>query len=186
MAIAIPRHRFTVDEYHTIGATGALGYDQRMELIEGEIVDMPPIGRKHAACVDELTDLFARGLAGRARIRVQGPLRLNDRAEPQPDLVVLRPRADSYREADAGPADALLVIEVADTTVDYDQRVKVPLYAEAGIPEVWVADVNAESVTVYRQPGPQGYAQVLVATGDDPLSPLAFPDLVVTPARLFR
>jgi Uma2 family endonuclease len=184
MAIAIPRHRFTVDEYYKMAETGILAPRQRVELIEGEVVDMTPIGRRHMACLDRLAELFFSALLGRAIIRTQGALRLGEHSEPQPDLVILKRRADYYADVDAGPDDALLVVEVADTSEHYDRLTKVPLYARAGIPELWLVDINAMTVTVYRQPRADGYADVRVYASDEPLSPLAFPDLVLTPARI--
>ena len=185
MAMAtIPRHRFTVDEYHRMGETGILDHEQRVELIEGEIVDMPPIGPRHMARLDRLTRLFVSGLADRAIVRVGGSIRLHLHSEPQPDLVLLRPRDDFYDDAYAGPEDTLLVIEVSDTTVQYDRHVKAPLYARSGIPEFWLVDLTAWAITVYRQPGPDGYQQTIVATGDDALSPLAFPDFTLTAAAI--
>jgi Uma2 family endonuclease len=184
MAVAIKRHRFTVDEYYRMAETGILAPGQRVELIEGEIVDMTPIGRRHMACVDRLTRDFVTALGDRAIVRVQGALRLHEHSEPEPDLVLLRPRADFYAEQDAGPDDTLLVIEVADTSEHYDRQVKVPLYARAGIPEVWLVDLTAGSVTAYREPGATGYAQAIVATGNVELSALAFPELTLTAARI--
>ncbi len=164
--------------------TGILAPDARVELIEGEIVDMAPLGRRHMSCVDRLTHDFVTTLGERAIVRIQGALRLSDHSEPEPDLVVLRPRADYYAGEDAGPEDTLLVIEVADSSERYDRQVKVPLYARSGIPEVWLVNLIAGTVTVYREPGPTGYAQVIVVTGDDPISPLAFPDFSLTAARI--
>jgi len=184
MSIALARHRFTWDEYHKMAETGILAPTQRVELIEGEIVDMPPIGRRHVACVSRLTHVFVRGVGDRAVVFVQSPLRLADHSEPEPDLVVLRPRADFYAGSDAGPRDVLLVIEVADTSEHYDRHVKLPLYARHGIPEVWLVDLTVGSITAYRQPGAEGYEQTIVATGQDELRPLAFPDLVVTAASI--
>jgi Uma2 family endonuclease len=184
VAVSVTRHRFSVDDYYRMAEAGILRYKERVELIEGEIVDMAPVGRRHAACVDRLNDLFARGLGDRAIVRVQGPLRLHHRSEPQPDLVVLRRRADFYARRDARPEDAFLVIEVADTTERYDRLVKVPMYARAGIPEVWLVDLTAMRITAYREPSADGYAQAIVATGEDELSPLAFPDFVVSAARI--
>jgi Uma2 family endonuclease len=184
MAIAAPHHRFTVDEYERMAETGILQRHHRVELIDGEIVDMTPIGRRHMAGVDRLNREFVLALADRAIVRVQGSLRLHDYSEPEPDLVILRPRDDFYAGEAAGPADVFLIIEVADTSEHYDRQVKVPLYARAGIPEVWLVDVNAGSITLYRQPGPDGYAQAVVATGSDALRPLAFPDFVLTAARI--
>lgn len=185
MAVTLARHRFTADEYHKMGETGILGPEDRVELIEGEIVDMPPIGRRHMSCVDLLTHLFVLGPGNEAIVRVQGAIRLNIRSEPQPDLIVLRPRADFYRDVDATPDDVLLLVEVADTTVNFDRRVKVPLYARAGIRELWLVDLTSDSVTVYPQPRRGSYADVAVVRGDDELSPLAFPNFTLTPARIF-
>ena len=156
-ALAMP-HRFTVDEYHRMAEVGLLGEDDRVELLEGEIIDMSPIGSRHAACVNRLTRLLATGLGDRAIVAVQNPVRVSDLSEPQPDLAVLRARDDFYAEQLPGPADVLLLIEVADTSLAFDRHVKVPLYARAGVPEVWVVDLDGEVVEVFRGPGPEGYA----------------------------
>ncbi|HZR97110.1 MAG TPA: Uma2 family endonuclease [Chloroflexota bacterium] len=184
MAIAITHHRFTVDEYHRMAEIGILGEDERVELIDGEIVDMTPIGPRHMACLDRLNRLFVSGLGERAIVRVGGAIRLQQHSEPQPDLVLLRPRADFYAASYAGPGDTLLVIEVADSSERYDRQVKVPLYARPGVPEVWLVDLTRINVTVYHEPTPDRYAQEIVATGEDALSPLAFPDFVLTAARI--
>ena len=180
MAIPAIRHRFTVVDYHKMAEAGILGEDDRVELIEGEIVDMTPISRRHQACVDRLNELFVRGLGEQVIVRVQGSIRLNDRSEPQPDLVLLRRRADFYRDTDAAPEDVLLIIEVADTSLPYDQGIKAPLYARAGIPELWLVDLNGPSITVHREPGPAGYRSVSVVRNDDRLSPQAFPEFILT------
>jgi len=184
MAIPTIKHRFTVADYHRMAEAGILGEDDRVELIEGEIVDMTPIGRRHQARVDRLNDLFTEGLGKKVIVRVQGAIRLSELSEPQPDLVLLRRRADFYVDADAGPADVLLIVEVADTSLPHDQDVKVPLYARAGIPEVWLVDLNGEGVAVYREPRPGGYREVLTVRGSDRLSPQAFPELVLTPRQI--
>jgi Uma2 family endonuclease len=178
-------HRFTVSDYHRMAEAGILGDDDRVELIEGEIVDMTPLGRRHQARVDQLAELLIRGLGERAIVRVQGSIRLDERSEPQPDLVVLRRRADFYAGADAGPPNVLLVIEVADTSLAHDRDVKVPLYHRAGITEVWLVDLNGETVTVYREPGPRGYGEVFTAGGHERLSPRLIPDFVLTPGQIF-
>ena len=183
-AAVVTHHKFTVDQYYQMAEIGILTPGQRVELIEGEIVDMAPIGRRHAACVDRLNNTFAPGLSGRAIVRVQGPLRLHDHSEPEPDLIILRWRDDFYAGREPGPEDALLVIEVAETSECYDRQVKGPLYAAAGIREVWLVDLVAATITNYREPSPAGYAQAIVVTGDDVLAPLAFPDLSLTAARI--
>ncbi len=128
------RRPFTVAEYHRMAEAGVLGEDDRVELLEGEIVQMTPIGSRHAACVARLTHLFVDRLQGRAQVNVQNPVHLSERSEPQPDLALLRPRPDFYARAHPGPADVLLLVEVAETSSDVDWTVKIPLYAGAGVP----------------------------------------------------
>ena len=135
MSVEIARHSFTVEEFERMGEACIFPPDARLELIEGEIVEMSPIGSPHAACVDALALLFNEIARRRFIIRVQSPVRLNDFSEPQPDVALLRWRDDFYRSAHPTPADVLLVVEVSDTTVETDRKVKVPLYARAGIPE---------------------------------------------------
>lgn len=146
------RHLITVDAFHRMGETGILGPADRVELIDGEIIDMSPIGALHAAIVAQLAMMFSQKLGPKAVVWCQNPLRLDDVSEPEPDLVILRPRADFYATAHPGPADALLVIEVADTSLAYDLGVKVPLYARHGIPEVWVIDAATRRTRVFREP----------------------------------
>ncbi|HUR24345.1 MAG TPA: Uma2 family endonuclease [Acidimicrobiales bacterium] len=169
MTSAAPeRHRFTVEEYHRMGDTGLFGQDDRVELVEGEIIDMTPVGSRHAACVDRLTRLLVVRIGERAIVRVQNPVQMGDLSEPQPDIAVLAPRTDFYAGAHPGPADVLLVVEVADTSIGWDRGVKVPMYGRAGVAEAWVVDVNAEAVDVWTQPGPDGYAETRrVARGGD-------------------
>jgi len=153
MSVQINRRHFTVFEYEQMVKTGLLTEQDQVELIEGEVLEMSPIGSRHAACVDRLVKLVAgSGIMSSAILRVQSPIRLNDFSEPQPDMTLLRPRADFYAAQHPLPADVLLVVEVADTSADYDRRIKVPLYARAGIPEVWLIDLTGESVEVYAQP----------------------------------
>lgn len=136
MSVQLLRRSFTVEEYHRMAEAGILREDDRVELLEGEIVEMTPIGSRHAACVDRLNQLGVRGVGPRAIVRVQSPVRLGERSEPQPDLTLLRARPDFYAHAHPGPADVLLIIEVAEASADADRTVKMPLYARAAIPEV--------------------------------------------------
>jgi Uma2 family endonuclease len=142
-----------------MGETGILGPADRVELIEGEIIDMSPIGVLHAAIVARLASHFSLRLGATAVVWCQNPLRLDDVSEPEPDITILRPRADFYTTSLPGPADALLVIEVADTSLAYDLGTKVPLYARHGIPEVWVIDASTRQIRVFRQPVGGGYAE---------------------------
>ena len=174
----ITRRRFTVDEYHRMAEAGILGEDDRVELLEGEIVEMSPIGWRHQACVDRLTQWLVPALQGRAILRPQGPIRLGEDSAPQPDLVVLRPRADFYAEGGPGPGDVLWLVEISDTSLRYDRDVKVPLYARYGIPEVWLVDLEGEQVLVYRDPRSEGGYRLAEVFGRGArLAPRAFPDL---------
>jgi len=170
-------HRFTVDDLERMVRAGILREDARVELIEGELYDMNPIGWAHQACVNRLTELFVRTLHGRAIVQPQGPVRLSERSLPQPDLALLRPRTDFYAHGGPGPADVLLLVEVSDTTLAYDRDVKVPLYARAGIPEVWLVDLAGGQVLVFREPEHDGYRDSRVYRPGDALSPQAFPDM---------
>ncbi len=151
----VTRRRFTVHEYHRMGEAGILHEDDRVELIEGEIVEMAAIGTRHFACVNQLTRLLVRGVGDAAIVSVQNPVRLDERTEPQPDLGVLRIR--DYRESLPMPGDVLLLIEVSDTTLAYDRGVKLPLYARAGITEVWIVDLAGEVIERYTDPSAEGY-----------------------------
>lgn len=172
-----PRRLFTIDEYHRMAEAGILGEDERVELIEGEIVQMAPIGARHIGCVINLNRLFVTRLGGRAVISPQNPVVIPPRSEPQPDLVLLRRRAVSYSQERPAVDDVLLAVEVADTTVRFDRLVKARLYARAGIPEFWLCLAADGGVEVHRGPGSEGYsAMTLYGPGQD-VSPLAFPDV---------
>lgn len=158
--IELARRRFSVDEYHRMAEAGILHEDDRVELIEGEIVQMSPIGSRHAACVGRLTHLFALRLGTRVQVWVQNPIRLGHRSEPQPDLALLKLRPDCYAGAHPGSEAVFLVIEVAETSAEYDRHVKLALYSRAGIPEAWLVDLAGDAVEVYRRPGAAGYAQL--------------------------
>ena len=162
------RHLISVDAFHRMVETGILGHQDRVELIDGEIIDMSPIGVLHAAIVDVLARHFGRRTGESVFVRCQNPLRLDDISEPEPDIAILRPRADFYMTAHPGASDVLLVIEVADTSLAYDLGTKVPLYARHGIPEVWVIDAATRQTRVFRRPvgsggtgssGGSGYAE---------------------------
>ncbi len=177
MVVQAAKRRFTVDDYYRMGQAGVLSQDDRVELIEGEIIEMPPIGTGHASRVDRLSDLLWRQIAGRAIVRVQSPVCLGVHSEPQPDLALLRPRSDYYVSAHPGPGDLLLLVEVADTTVAYDREVKVPIYARSGVREVWLVDLPGRAVDVYRDPSPDGYRHVERLGPGQSLSPQPFPDI---------
>jgi Uma2 family endonuclease len=173
------RRLFTASEYHTMLEAGILKEDDRVELIEGEILQMPPIGSYHMGGVNRLNALFTSLLGRRAVVSVQNPFRLSDLSEPQPDLLILRFRDDFYSEQLPAPADVLLLIEVADSSLEFDRRIKAGLYARHGIPEVWLQDLKNGALLVYRDPSPQGYRDVKILHRGDRLSLLAFPDIVI-------
>jgi len=180
----VSRRRFTVDEYHRMAEAGILHEDDRVELIEGEILEMAPIGGRHAACVNDSAKLFILRVGDRAVVSIQNPVRLTSGSEPEPDLMLLRPPSDRYRERLPDAADVLLVIEVSDTTLPYDRGTKLPLYAAAGIPEVWIFDLERRRVLVHRHPDGDLYREALVIdTGT--ITPLAFPDLTITMDEIF-
>ncbi|HVC33433.1 MAG TPA: Uma2 family endonuclease [Chloroflexota bacterium] len=169
------RRRFTVDEYYRLAEVGILREDERVELVDGEIIVMSPIGRLHAADVDRLGDLFVITFRDSAQVRVQNPLRLDEHSEPQPDVMLLRRKPDFYRSGHPRPEDVLLLVEVADSTLAYDREVKLPLYARFGIPEVWLLDVENDAIVAHRDPSPDGYRTRLIVRRGASLAPLAFP-----------
>ena len=154
----VRRHRFTVEEYARMGVAGIFFEDDRVELIDGDVYEMTPIGPTHAGIVDELNELLVSRLAGKAKVRIQNPIRLGRHTEPQPDLVVARPRSSHYTDRHPEGDEVLLVIEVADSSLRYDREAKLPLYAKTGIPEAWLVDVTARTITVHTKPGADGYA----------------------------
>ena len=175
--VEVPRRLFSVEEYHRMAEAGILGADERVELVEGEIVQMAPIGPRHAGCVINANRLFITRLGDRAVISPQNPVVIRPRSEPQPDLVLLRPRAVSYSRELPDSRDVLLAVEVADTTVRFDRLVKARLYARAGIAEFWLCLAMDSAVEVYRQPGADGYDSVALHGPGQTVSPLAFPDV---------
>jgi Uma2 family endonuclease len=173
----VAHHLFTVDEYHRMGEAGIFGEGDRVELIEGEIIEMSPIGSPHAARVKRLNRLLVRRLGTRAIVQVQDPVVLSRFSEPEPDLAVLQPRADFYAERHPQPAEVLLLVEVADSSRVFDRTVKAPLYARVGIPELWVVDVIDKIVEVHRQPLRGVYREVTRYARGQRVTIAAFPGM---------
>lgn len=163
---------------------GVLAEDDRLELIDGDLIDMTPIGSRHAGAVSRLTRLFGAAVGADAIVSVQNPVQLDHYSQPQPDLALLRPRADFYSESHPQPADVLLIVEVAEASLDYDRGVKVPLYAHHGVPEVWLVDVAGRSMTVYRAPGPDGYGEQRRIGSAESIWPVTLPAVVIDLAGL--
>jgi Uma2 family endonuclease len=151
------RHCITAEEYCRMAEVGLLAPEARVELIEGEIFDMPALGKDHESVVDQLTHTFVRAVGEEAIVRVQGSVRLSSLSMPQPDILLLKPRSDFYRSRRAAAADALLIVEVSDSTLAFDRDVKVPLYARHGIPEVWIVDLRHDRLHFYRSPADGEY-----------------------------
>lgn len=149
--------RFTVDEYYLMAEVGIIKPGERVELLDGEIVPMSPIGPMHAEVVERLRDLLSEQLKGKANVRSQNPVRTSKRSEPQPDVSVVKPRSGGYTKAHPTSADVLLLIEVSDTTLAKDRDVKLPLYAAAGIPEVWIVDLASQQIEQHYGPGGNQY-----------------------------
>jgi Uma2 family endonuclease len=184
MVVDQKHYRFTRADYHRMAQTGILRPDARVELIDGEIVEMNPIGRFHNASVDRLNRIFQRNVGDAAIVRVQGSIVLGEYSEPEPDLTLLRFRSDFYAESDATAADVLLIVEVADTSESYDRRTKAPFYARFGIRELWIVDVNRGRITRHLDPIPDGYATTRIYPRSESISPLAFPELVIPVADI--
>lgn len=179
------RHPVSAQEYLRMAEGSVFAPDARLELIEGEIVEMAPIGSRHAGAVKILNRLLSRLAAERAIVSVQDPLVIGERSVPQPDLALLKPRADSYSESHPTPADVLLVVEVADATLSFDLGTKVPLYARSGIPETWVVDLQERVVRVFRDPSAAGYRTSFTASGDESVAAAALPEVSVALPALF-
>jgi Uma2 family endonuclease len=176
----LTRRRFTVEEYHRMGEAGILAEDSRIELIAGDIVVREPVGARHAGTVDRLNRLWTSRLGDRAIVRVQNPVQFpKEDTELQPDVMLLHPRDDFYTTSHPLAADVLLLIEVADTTLRLDRRVKIPLYARVGIREVWLVDLTSARVEMYRTAQGDRYLDVTVVERGQRLGPLAFSDVTV-------
>ncbi len=178
MATPIPRRKFTVEQYYQMAATGILAPDERVELIEGEVIEMAPIGPRHAMCVDRIDEVMREKLGRTVHIRAQNPIRLSNITEPQPDITVAK-RADYSTHHPVGE-DVLLAIEVSDSTLEKDRTLKQKAYANANIPEFWIVNLPEDVVEVYRSPAGDGYQEVKLVSREDQVSPQLLPNLTLT------
>ena len=176
--------KFTVAEYYRMAEVGILGPEERLELIEGDIIVMPPIGPGHADNVNELNEVLAGYAPGRFRIGIQNPIHLDNGSEPQPDVVLLRRRPEGYGAAHPTPADVLLIIEVADSTLNYDREVKAHIYGRNNVPETWVRNLPDDCIERFSEPGPNGYGQRTVHRRGETITPVSLPDLRLAVADL--
>jgi Uma2 family endonuclease len=179
MGSTIIKRRFTADEYHRMGEAGILSEDDRVELIDGEVVAMTPIGPRHAGCVIKAIEAFFAAAGSNALVAPQNPVALGVYDEPQPDVVLLRRRADYYTTAHPGPDDTLLIVEIADSSIDYDRNLKAGVYAAAGIPEYWVVDLNADVVWRYTSPERHAFRHVESYRRGHSLTPQLLPSCVI-------
>ena len=183
MAIT-PEHRLlTVEDYYRLVEEGVLSEYDRVELIEGRIVEMAPIGDDHVAATTDLTMLFVTRLVGRADVTVQAPVNLARRSEPEPDFAIVRPVPGGRRKSKARksmPADIFLIVEVVNSSLAFDLGEKAKLYARYGVPELWVVDIPHYRLVVHREPTPDGYASVITVSRGQTICALAFPDVTFT------
>lgn len=159
--------------------SGIIDPDERVELIVGEIISMSPMSSRHAATVRKIAGFFQRILSEKSIVSVQMPIRLDDQSEPEPDVALLRVVANQYADAHPGPADVRLIVEVAQSSLDFDREVKIPLYARSGIVETWLVDLEAQQVEIFREPGPSGYADHSRSGRAASIAPQAFPEAAV-------
>ena len=182
----LPRHKLSLKAYHQMAQAGILAEDSRVELIQGELLDMAPIGSRHAWMVSVLNKVLIDAVADGAIVYTQNPIALPPDSEPQPDLALLRLKPDGYAEALPGAADVLLLIEVADTTVEYDRTIKLQLYALHEIAEVWLFDLRRGVVEVNLEPTPKGYRRRLERKNTEILTPSLLPAVNVALADIWR
>ncbi|MGC9328768.1 MAG: Uma2 family endonuclease [Candidatus Hinthialibacter sp.] len=178
MPVLAPKRLFNVEEYYRMAEARILREDDRVELIEGEIIEMTPIGSRHAGCVRFLDNVLTHILKEKAQVSTQNPIRIDEWSEPQPDIALLKPRDDFYRSRHPSASDILLVIEVADTSVHYDRENKIPLYGRAGIPEAWFVDLERQTIEQFSQPSKEGYQNSQILQTGQTISPHAFPHAV--------
>ncbi|MDB9307238.1 Uma2 family endonuclease [Aphanizomenon sp. CS-733/32] len=180
LQLAKPRlntFRLNVSQYHQMSEAGIFSENDKVELINGEIIEMSPIGRRHTACVNRLNSVFSQLLGKKVIIAVQNPITLNNLSEPQPDIALLKPRADFYESGHPQPQDVFLLIEVADSSLEYDRDVKIPLYASSGITEVWLVDIYEQVIIFYRYPSENGYSDIQKLSRGEKMSIQAFPEI---------
>jgi len=183
---ALNKHRLSVADFLHMGEAGILREDDRIELIEGELIDMAPIGSRHVSAVAVLGKLLTLAAGDNALVTSQSPVVLNDNTQPQPDLLLLKRRDDYYASSLPEPDDVLLLVEVADTTLLFDRNIKIPLYAKNGIPEVWLINLNDSTIEIHREPSAEGYKLILRPSREDAISPAHFASFSFQPKKLFR
>ena len=183
MTAVAQTYRFTVREYHKLAEVGILDEDDRVELLDGEIIIMSPIGYRHAKAVRRLNKTFVRQSKDRYEVDIQDPVVISEYSEPEPDLILLMPEVDEY-EGLPEARHTHLVIEVADSTLRYDRGRKLKAYARAGIVELWIVNLKNNTVEIYREPSGEAYLTQHVARGQERIAPATFPDVEITVAKI--
>ena len=184
MAVRLKKRPLTTEQFERMIHAGILAEADRLELLDGEIVEMAPIGHRHAWYVNRVADLLYQLAGAEFLVSVQNPVELNATTRPQPDVALVRRRPDVYPHRLPRPEDIVLVVEVADTTAESDRVVNIPLYARAGIPEAWLLDIETDHVDVFRAPGPDAYREVRSVGPGEELSVLALPGLSFAARRI--
>jgi Uma2 family endonuclease len=182
---AIVRRKITVEEYEVMYEAGVFKPDERLELINGEILKVAPMNAPHISYVIRLSRIFTERLTKRAIVSTQLPIVINEESEPEPDISILRWRSDDYFSGKPKAQDVYAIIEVASTSLLYGRRIKVPLYARVGVPEVWIVNVQARELEVYRNPKGEDYAERQILQPTDRISLLAFPDVEIPLSEVF-
>ncbi|OLP18747.1 hypothetical protein BST81_08875 [Leptolyngbya sp. 'hensonii'] len=183
---AIALRRFSVQEYHQMAAFGILRPDERVELLDGQIIKMAAKGTAHRAAISRIDYLIRERLGDRVLVCLQDPVRLDDYSEPEPDVALLHPNPTYYEDHHPSPSEVFLIIEVSDTTLKFDCETKALAYARSGIVEYWVLDVNGRELHLYRQPSAAGYQSHTILAETLTVAPLAFPDCVMAVQELLR
>ena len=178
------RRPFTVDEYYAMADAGILTEGERVELIEGEIIVMSPIGNEHASSVETATRFLVPMAIGHANVRVQSHVRLDERNQPEPDIALVKWRDDGYRHRAPAAEDVLLLIEVSHTSLAYDRNIKLALYARFLVPEVWLANIPARLIEAYTEPVDGEYTITRVYRPGETVSPTAFPDIALPVSQI--
>ncbi len=177
MALQLARHLFTTTEYHRMIEAGVLTENDRVELLNGEIIQMSAIGPRHAACVNRLIEFLSRKVSRFAIVAAQNPVQLDNYSEPEPDISLLKRRDDYYAEGHPTPEDILIAIEVADSSLEYDRHIKLPSYARSGIPEAWLIDLVSDRIEIHTQPGHGVYQEVSIVLREQKVISRSIPQL---------
>ncbi len=185
MAVHIQRRSFRIDEYHRMAEAGIFSRNEHIELITGEIMTMVPIGSYHASQVDRFNRFFMERIREKAIVRVQNPISIDQYSEPEPDIALVTPRPDFYAAHHPKPEDVLLIIEVSDSSLDYDRNIKLPLYAKADIPEVWIVNLQEACIEVYSEPTEHGYATSRKYYEGKTIIPSRFPNISISVDEIF-